>query len=151
MYKARQRELEMFVATQSNSAALNTLSLVEAMADRPLTVAVAIGMPMVIATVKLVADHKAPGAKSSGANQESEIKTYPKAKGLTTMKTLTSSRPIRKAVGGVGWFMVFPLGCIVWRDSRCDSADFATNRTAVGWFVGDGEKSLCFFAPQRMT
>jgi hypothetical protein len=66
MYKARQRELEMFVATQSNSAALNTLSSAEAMADRPLTVAVAIGMPMVIATIKLVADHKAPGAKSPG-------------------------------------------------------------------------------------
>ncbi len=87
----------MFVATQSNSAALNTLSSAEAMADRRLTVAVAIGMPMVIATVKLVADHKAPGAKSPGANQEPEMKTCPKAKGLTTMKTLTSSRPIRKA------------------------------------------------------
>ena len=52
---------------------------------------------MVIATIKLVADHKAPSAKSLGANEKSEMKTYPKAKGLTTMKTLTSSRPIRKA------------------------------------------------------
>ena len=56
--------------------------------------------------------------------------------------------------GRVGWFMVFiPLGALLGGICGCirDGAGFAKIRTAVGWFVGDGEKSLCFFALQRMT
>ena len=56
MRQSRQRELEMFVATQSSIAALNTLSSAEDMGDQLLTVTVAIGTQMATVTVKLVTD-----------------------------------------------------------------------------------------------